>query len=660
MSSALRKYVVVLIVLSSCLCLCLSVDLFLASLVVVRNVIPVSSPVGRAEIDVTPTVVRTPVSEESLATLEQLRETIVLPRDLYSVTQRLKQIGNVPRIVNDVAPEYVIGQSETFWVSDEALSDTYFTVEATLRYATAHAYMWVEDGLRLEQAGIEASAHEFEERIYPTDRQYFGSEWSPGVDNDVHIHILNANLPSVGGYYSSNDEYPTVANPFSNEKEIIYINAAAASPGSEPYNSTLAHEFEHMIHWNVDPNEDTWVNEGSAQTAEALNGYQLWPALFLAAPDTQLTAWADEIEDAGVYYDASFLFMYYFAERFGPELVRELTATEADGTTGFDEVLAANGFVISFEDVFQDWIIANYLNDAALGDGRYGYGGLELPTSVAVDDYHHRYPVERSSTVHQYAADYVELEPGRGDLVIDFTGSTQVKLVDNDPHSGLREWWSNRGDVSDMTLTRAFDLTGLEQATLEFWLWYDIEDDYDYAYVEVSTDGGQTWNILRGDYTTDTNPNGNNFGQGYTGVSGGGAEPVWVKERIELTPYAGREVMIRFEYITDDSYTDVGLCLDDIAIPEADYYYDAESVDGWEAEGFVLSNNILPQEWVVEVVEFGDTVTVEEMELSQTRWGQLKIEDFGDRVKGATLVIAALAPATTEIASYEYSLQVSD
>ena len=413
-----------------------------------------------------------------------------------------------------------------------------------------------------------------------------------------------------------------------------------------------------MIHWNVDPNEDTWVNEGCAQTAEMLNGYEPRVFWFLSQPDTQLTAWADEIGEAGVYYDASFLFMYYFTERFGAELVRELVATQADGMAGLDEVLAANGFEFTSHDVFQDWLIANYLNDPDLGDGRYGYEGIDLYDTVDIDHSHRRYPDSRSSTVHQYAADYIELEPGRGDLVIEFTGSTQIKLVDNEPHSGEYEWWSNRGDTSNMTLSREFDFRDLEEATLEFWLWYNIEDDYDYAYVEISTDGGRTWDILTGEYTTDTNPYGNNFGQAYTGISGEGDEPIWVKEEIDLTRYVGQEVMIRFEYITDDAYNDPGLCLDDVAIPELGYSYDAETTDGWEAEGFIRSNNILPQEWVVQVIEFGATTTVEELELTENQEGRLVVEGFGDELDGAVLVIAALAPSTTEIASYEYSVDL--
>jgi len=655
----LRKLIAALVTLGLCLCMCLAVDIFLVSMLVMRNVIS-SLPTPMQRVEITPTVVRIPVSEESLSTVELLRQTTIPARDLYSLTERLKDTGPVPKVVNDTPPHYEIGQRENFWVNDEELSDTYLTIEATLRYATLHVYMWVEDGLGLDQEDIEASARTFEEHIYPTNRLYFGSEWSPGVDNDPHIHILNANLPSVGGYYSSNDEYPSIVNPFSNEKEIMYINATYVSPGNDIYNSILAHEFQHMIHWNIDPDEDTWVSEGSAQTAEALSGYEPWLGSFLSEPDTQLTAWADEIEEAGVHYDASFLFMYYFTERFGADLVRELTATEADGMAGFDEVLAANGFDITSDDVFQDWLIANYLNDPGLGDGRYGYEGIGLWDTAALDHVYRHYPDSRSTTVHQYAADYIELRPGRGDLAIEFTGSTQVKLVDNEPHGGEYEWWSNRGDVSNMTLTREFDLSDLEEATLEFWLWYDIEDNYDYAYVEVSTDGGRTWEIMSGKHTTDSNPYGNSFGHGYTGISGGEDESDWVEEEIDLTPYVGQEVMIRFEYITDDAYNDPGLCLDDIAIPELGYYYDAETADGWEAEGFIRSNNTLPQDWIVQVIEIGTRTTVREMELGETQEGRLVIENFGDEVDRAVLVVGAVAPSTTEVASYQYSVYLID
>lgn len=95
--------------------------------------------------------------------------------------------------------------------------------------------------------------------------------------------------------------------------------------------------------------------------------------------------------------------------------------------------------------------------------------------------------------------------------------------------------------------------------TLTFWADYDIEMNYDYAYVEVSTDGGQFFSPIEGNITTMTNPFGNNRGHGITGTSGG-----WMEGRFPLDFYAGQEVFVRFAYYTDTWVTGFGMYVDDI------------------------------------------------------------------------------------------------
>ncbi|MFQ5814031.1 MAG: hypothetical protein ACE5I2_12725, partial [Anaerolineae bacterium] len=531
---------------------------------------------------------------------------------------------------------------------------------ATLSYLTPHLYLWVEEGTSFDQEALKRSADRFESQIYPTNRQFFGSEWTPGVDNDPHIHVLQTSGlgSSVNGYYLDTDEYSKLVNPYSNEREMFYINSDNLQPGTDSYESVLAHEFQHMIHWAVDRDEDTWVNEGFAELASYLNGYDVggYDRAFSSAPDTQLTSWPDPGQTSA-NYGASFLFAAYFLERFGDQALRSVVSQQANGTTGFEAILTEQG--LTFEDVFADWLIANYLDDTDLADGHYGYRDLTVGPAH-LDQTHADYLVQRSTTVHQYGADYIELQ-GQGDLALTFAGSTEVKLIPNDPHSGKSFWWSNRGDSSDTTLTRAFDLTGLSQATLKAWLWYNIEEDWDYAYIEVSTDRGQTWDILTGQYTTDSNPNGNSFGQAYTGQSRASADevPDWVEEEIDLTPYVGREILLRFEYITDGAVNHVGFCVDDIAIPELGYFDDAESDEHWIAEGFIRTDNVLPQRFLVQLVVLGPDVKVRRMELDEAQTGRLVVEDLGKGVEGAVLVVSGLAPVTTELASYEYSIELA-
>ncbi len=615
-----------------------------------------------------PPIVQTPVPPAEPSTEELLAETVLPERDLLALTTRLKKPAEpIPGVVNATPPHYEVGDRAEFWISEQA-TNTYFRSWATLRYITPHVHVWVEDGYDVDQDDLIRSAERFEKETYPTNRHFFGSEWTPGVDNDPHISIFNGNVPGVGGYYSSADEYSHLVNLYSNEREMFYINLDNARPGNDYYDSILAHEFQHMIHWDTDRNEDTWVNEGLSELAAYLNGYDVGAAdrIFSRTPDTQLTAWADDPDVAGPHYGGSYLFMVYFLERFGDEVLRQVVASKADGIAGFDEVLAASGLGVTFEDVFADWLIANYLDAPGLGDGRYSYRGLEIE-GPAVDATYSQYPVQSAATVHQYGADYIELQASGGDVVVHFTGSTVTRLVDNEAHSGSYQWWSNRGDESDTTLTRAFNLTGLEQATLQAWLWYDIEEDYDYAYVEVSTDGGQTWDALPGKYTTDYNPTGNSFGYAYTGKSvveasaseAPDAKPLWILEEIDLTPYAGQQILLRFEYITDDAYNSPGFCVDDISIPELGYHYDAEDDDGWEALGFIRTDNTLPQRYLVQLIELGAETRVRRIELDEAQRGQLVIEGFGDEVERAVLVVSALAPKTTELAGYQYSITVS-
>ncbi len=603
-----------------------------------------------------PTQVYTPTTTE-----RQLATVLVPTRDLRDLAQRLRPgVGEIPKIVNPTPPSYQVGDRATFWVGNTD-TDEHFQIEAELRYITPHVYMWVEVGVDVDQKALERSAERFERETYPTNRMFFGTEWTPGVDNDPHLTILHARGlgEHVAGYYSAADEVSRLAQPYSNEREMFYINIDNTLPGTEFYDSVLAHEFQHMIHWYNDRNEETWVNEGFSELATMLNGFSEGRAdrLFTQLPDTQLNTWTDDPGGNGPHYGGSFLFMEYFLERFGEEMTKAVVASPANGIAGFDDALAKAGRPERFEDIFADWLIANYLNDTSIADGRYGYRNYR-PSTVEFDQRHRSFPVQRESQVHQYGADYILIQ-GKGDVVVRFQGATTVRLADTQAHSGRFAWWSNRADDSDTRLTREFDLTGVDKATLQMWMWYDLEDKYDYAYLEVSTDGGRTWTILRGKYTTDENPTGNAFGPGYTGKSGGGDTPRWVQEEIDLTPYAGQKILIRLEYVTDDAVNYPGLFLDDVAIPEIGYQADFETDDGgWQAEGWIRTDNVLTQRWLVQIIEQSRRgVEVRRMAIGPDGKGAIAIDGLRRSSKIAVMVISAMAPVTTEVAPYQYTIE---
>lgn len=602
-----------------------------------------------------------PAATASGRTETELMAAQVPMRDQRELALRLKpSVTDIPAVVNAKPPTFKVGDKTAFWVSNSD-TDEHHQVTATLKYLNDRVYMWVDDSAKLNDADLKKSADRFTTATYTTNREFFGSELTPGVDNDPRLHILHARGLGkyVAGYYSSADEYSRLVNPYSNEKEMFYVSADSnnAKPNSAFYDGTLAHEFQHMIHWANDRNEDSWVNEGMSELASYLNDFDPGgaDAAYMAKPDTQLTTWSDPSIGNAEHYGASYLFMQYFLDRFGENLTKAVVASKENGIAGFNDALTKAGRTERFNDIYADWVVANYLNRRdADPAGRYGYKDIQ-PDSPELSANHRRLPASDKTTVSQYGVDYIRLR-GDGAATVDFTGQNVVGLVNAQPN-GSYAWWSNRGDDSDTTLTQTFDLSKVKAATLSFSTWYDLEDGWDYAYVTVSTDGGKKWQILKGQQTTDKNPVGNAFGPGYTGVSGGGKTAKWVQDKIDLTPFAGKQIQVRFEYVTDDAVNGPGFMVDDISIPEINYSDDAEKGKGsWQAAGWVLTDNKLNQQWLVQLLEVGsDGVTLERMLVGPDGRGQLAIKDLS-KLKDAVLIVSALAPATTEKASYSYTI----
>ena len=96
-------------------------------------------------------------------------------------------------------------------------------------------------------------------------------------------------------------------------------------------------------------------------------------------------------------------------------------------------------------------------------------------------------------------------------------------------------------DVSSMVTVNPIPIN--EDVNLSFWCWYDIEDDYDYAFIEVSRDG-RIFDVL----------------DKFTGSSGN-----WVYQEYSLNEYNGESVFIRIRYITDDYTQEEGFYIDDIS-----------------------------------------------------------------------------------------------
>jgi hypothetical protein len=605
---------------------------------------------------------------EELAALEAVKR---VPRDNAALAYALGGAcpdapPGCPRVARTTPLEVQVGDQEEFWVTSFSDNRNY-TVTAELRYAGPVVLMYVEEGFDFDQAALERATRAFEEEIYPRTRALFGSEEQPGVDGDARITVLNAHSTGgVLGYFSERDTVPQSVNRFSNEREMFFMNAGTLYPGNSDYLDVLAHELQHMIHWNEQRGSPTWFNEGSSILAEDLNGFinQGYAQTYLKIPDTQLTAWERQPQALIAHYGAASLFLrYLFAQYTGEEGILPLIRADAGNNLEVFAELAAQTRpdISSFEDLFTDWAVANLFDNPAIGDGRYTYAtGHNLPKllpfkvepePMSEDDI--------SAAVHQYGVDYLELPPGP--LTLSFTGDTTVGLTGATPQDNAA-WWSGRGDDSISTLTRAFDLRSLSQATLQFTVWHELENSYDYAFVSVSRDGGVTWQTLAGTSTTDDDPQGVNFGHGLTGVSGDpnatiGEEVrgVWVDETMDLTPYVGQEILLRFWQISDLAINGPGLLVDDIAIPELGYADDfVTGPSGWQGEGFVRVDGDLSQMWTLRLVRTGSDGQISVEKLALDADGQVSADlAAGER---GVLIVSATTPHTTELGNYRLQL----
>jgi hypothetical protein len=471
------------------------------------------------------------------------------------------------------------------------------------------------------------------EKIYDIDRLYFGAEpnskspatnLAPGLprgwrdaDCDPHVSILNfpidtpvAGIPPtpglsfVAGYYSSEHEYPNGdgegESPTSNQAEMFFMNSQQLDVGSDQYAGVIAHEFYHMIQFSNDFNEATWVNEGMADVAIEVNGFadevQGHVDAYQDAPDDHLLDWGGGLAD----YGQAFLFFHYLFTHYGaPEntstdqleaygLAELLTRTGPDSTKGITKVLEARPRSLTrklhkyfrkgtFNKVFRDYLVANYLDHSDLSHGEFGYGARDVHVKSEAEQATPpgtSAPNEISSTVHPYGADYYEFAANtEGVLAVTVDDPVAViPATEGQPEpAGGYFAWSNRADEMLTYLQRRADLRKATTPQLVWRYWYQIEEDWDYAYVRVSTDGGKTWEFQN---TSEcggraSNPNGNNRAVtesgGITGDSAG-----WQECTLDLAAYAGKNVLVRFEYDTDQATTEAGYVVDDVRLVDGD------------------------------------------------------------------------------------------
>lgn len=624
--------------------------------------IPVLPPITQPTQTYNPDFIQKPGDDQltlAYETLSTLQNTFVPENDPRELAARLKNVKFIPETVPNET-DFQVGDKKDFWVTNVDTNENR-QITAILQYATENSFFWFEEGVKFNAKDLEILATSFEKDIIPTNREFFGTEDIPGIDEDHRLYVLFATDlgSSLAGYFSSADSLPPEVHQYSNAHEMFLLNADNVYLDEEFTFGVLAHEYQHMIHFFRDRNETSWLNEGFSELAAFLNNYydSGFDFYYLQNTDVQLNDWPNDSDATIAHYGSSFLFVNYFLNRFGEEATKLLVKHENNGLDSLDDVLKSidardpsTNQPVSSDDLFVDWIITNYLNDENVGDGHYVYKNYSRMTRATItetiDSCNFPY-LQR--TVSQYGIDYIELSCDQ-EFKLTFKGSAITNVIPESSYSGNYAFWSNKGDESHMVLSQKFDFSNISSPiSMTFMTWYDIEVDYDYLYLTASVDG-ENWDIVQTTTCTTENPSGNSYGCGFNGVSNS-----WVKQYVDLSPYAGNQVELRFEYITDAAVNGEGLLIDDIEIPAIAYQTDFEENDGgWKAEGWARISNYLPQTYELVLIEFkGGEVKITRLDGMENQ--EINIPINGKLNNKTILLVSGTTRYTRQKALYEIS-----
>jgi hypothetical protein len=498
----------------------------------------------------------------------------------------------------------------------------------TLRSVGENIEIWVANDLSfpegdprpahvITQAQVDKLRDTFDSTIYPKDTEFFGTPNS----HDGSKSTLGDGSPLPEGYYEGNDKIIMLVDNIVDEnyydstypffvagfywgtleryidRNIITIDSRDWDKRLEStFFGTVAHEFQHLIHADNDSMEETWINEGMSDFAEYLC-FGTHPMghvnFFLDHPENSLVEWDDHYSavtgpETLADYGQAYLLQLYLNDKYGKDFVKTLaTDGTSQGITSVNNTLNQFNAGIDFEELFRRFSIAAAIDSPQPGEGAYNFDSIDLNINFesALDF--------DKDGVPAWGADYKEILKANKIQNIKIDGldflPSPWKVIEK---SGEKVLWGNEGDEKANQIILKADLSNVNTATLKFDNFIDIEEQWDFGIVQVSTDNGSTWVSLANENTrTDIVDEGHPaIKESLPGFTGYYAD--WVNEEFDLTPFAGKEILINFNYMTDWGYNDTGWFIDNIEIPEIGYVNDCSTLEGFTGIDAVKGNYV--------------------------------------------------------------------
>lgn len=509
------------------------------------------------------------------------------------------------------------------WMSLDDYTGFYFFDTFYLVAESDGAELWIQQDLSFPagdprstpEITCEQAAYlvgEFDNNMYPTETAFFGM---PDL-HDGAYSLLEAWGYVPAGYYANSagrqvvlvsnigdDNYydPTYPNYIAGfysptfeayfDRNIMSIDShdwanRVGPDGTRPYlyEGVFAHEYQHLLHDDYDGDEENFINEGLSMFSEFLTGYIEGNdaySTFEELPENSLTAWGDQGgREIVADYGLVFLYQMYLFEKFGQDFIQYEFHNQDNGVTSINSTLDAFNIQKDFADTYHDLSVA-VLIDSKQANYRYGFEALDVGIDIGT-------PADPNPDAFDtpgappWGADYIWVE---GEDLAKFT----FNGVD---YTTFDTAWTSDGDVlyggyGDLLDNWAiFPATG--GGTLSFDTYWDIEDYWDFGFVQVSTDDGYTWASLANAYTTDiydpsAHPTVIANLPGLTGWSGD-----WMNISYDLSAYAGQDLLLAFRYVTDWATPYEGWYVDNVMVD------DVLVSDGSDASVFMDITEVVP------------------------------------------------------------------
>jgi immune inhibitor A len=491
-----------------------------------------------------------------------------------------------------------VGTKIVRWVTHDDRDGRYRLAAFTLRAVGKYGEVWVANNLNFKagdprnsmveitDAQVNYIMNEFDTRMYEKEVSFFAPpaerKGEFGVlpeyrDDSGRVVILidnikdqsynDPNYPSyIAGYFSS-----TISDL--SDRNVMTIDAFDWLNRTGPaarvpylYEGVFAHEFQHLLHRDTDSAEENFVNEGLSDFAQFLVGYghsQGHVNFFMNHLRNSLTIWGDQ-SDLQILadYGNAYLFQLYLYDHFGEQFIRDEFHNLGQGIAGINAALKEAGVNKTFDQVYADFMTAIMVDGKYKGDNNaYKFTSIDLTPNVQAS-------ILPDNISPAWGTDFKIITPDKKIDHLYFKGLDFLRTnwtAAQDPVRGAVVW-GNMGDLADNFLIKPLDLTNVTTPEISFDTSYNIEEQWDFGAVQVSTDNGKTWTSLsnddtRSDLVEQGHPKIRANLPGFTGSSGG-----WKTEKFDLSAYAGKKVLLGFRYLTDWGFNESGWYLSNLRL----------------------------------------------------------------------------------------------